>query len=104
MQFYIPIDGMVQLASYFLILLFSFSACHSSMKNWNEAIEDALTCVSKDPSFIKGYYRLAAAYTEIGNYDDAINALQTALTKEPGHPSPTNVDHTSQIMTNYKSN
>lgn len=60
------------------------SACHSSLKNWNEAIEDALKCVAKDPSFVKGYYRLAAAYTEVGNYDDAINALQTALTKEPG--------------------
>lgn len=60
------------------------SACHSSMKNWDSAIEDALKCVSKDPSFIKGYYRLASAYTEVGNYDDAINALQTALTKEPG--------------------
>jgi tetratricopeptide (TPR) repeat protein len=54
------------------------------MKNWEAAIEDASTCVAKDPSFIKGYYRLATAYTEIGNYDDALNVLQTALTKEPG--------------------
>lgn len=69
-------------------LLGSFSccsACHSALKAWQTAIEDALICVTKDPSFIKGYYRLATAYTEIGNYDDAISVLQTALTKDPGN-------------------
>jgi tetratricopeptide (TPR) repeat protein len=77
------------------------------MKNWEAAIEDASICVAKDPSFIKGYYRLATAYTEIGNYDDALNVLQTALTKEPGEPvAPSSSSSLGpslpQTMINYK--
>jgi hypothetical protein len=40
-------------------------------------------CVSKDANFIKGYYRLATAQTELHLYDDAISTLTAALVKEP---------------------
>jgi cytochrome c-type biogenesis protein CcmH/NrfG len=39
--------------------------------------------VEKDPSFVKGYYRLALALTEMGTYDEAISALITASKIEP---------------------
>mmetsp|Transcript_25013 Transcript_25013/g.36932 ORF Transcript_25013/g.36932 Transcript_25013/m.36932 type:complete len:256 (-) Transcript_25013:140-907(-) len=55
------------------------SACHSSLKAWDAAIQDASTCISKNPSFVKGYYRLAVAHTELGNFDDAQKVLQEAL-------------------------
>jgi chaperonin cofactor prefoldin len=59
------------------------SACYFSLKNWKNALEDALLCVSKDPKFIKGYYRLSAAQTELGLFNDAEATLKAALVLEP---------------------
>eukprot|EP01032_Pedospumella_encystans_P008268 gene8268-9834_t len=61
------------------------SACHASLKDWQSAFDDALVSISKDPKFIKGYYRLASAQTELGKYDDAETTLRAALTLEPGN-------------------
>lgn len=59
------------------------SACFFSLKKWEAAGEDASTCVQKDSSFIKGYYRLALALTEQGLYDDASSTLLNASKIEP---------------------
>lgn len=59
------------------------SACFFSLKKWEAASEDATTCVQKDSSFIKGYYRLALALTEQGLYDDASSTLLNACKIEP---------------------
>lgn len=53
------------------------------MKKWEAAGEDAATCIQKDSSFVKGYYRLALALTEQGLYDDASSTLLTACKIEP---------------------
>ena len=60
------------------------SACYAAIKNWQGSYEDALACISKDPKFIKGYYRLASAQTELMKFDDAETTLRAALTMEPG--------------------
>jgi hypothetical protein len=54
------------------------------LKDWQHAYDDALLCISKDPKFIKGYYRLASAQTELGNFDDAETTLRAGLILEPG--------------------
>lgn len=59
------------------------SACHASMQNWQQALEDALQCVAKDGNFIKGYFRLAIAQAELGYFDDAETTCRAALSKEP---------------------
>ena len=59
------------------------SACFFSLKKWEAAGEDAATCVQKDSSFVKGYYRLALALTEQGLYDDASSTLLNASKLEP---------------------
>ena len=61
------------------------SACYAVMKDWQKAYEDAVVCISKDSKFIKGYYRLASAQTELKKYDDAISTVRAALTIEPGN-------------------
>eukprot|EP01035_Chromulina_nebulosa_P032991 gene32991-44139_t len=61
------------------------SACYGALKQWERAYEDALMCVSKDPKFIKGYYRLSSAQTEMKKFDDSIATLRAALTLEPGN-------------------
>lgn len=50
-------------------------------------MDDAAQCVSKGPTFIKGFYRLATAQTELQLYDDAVNTLNMALSMEPGTPA-----------------
>jgi len=60
------------------------SACYASKQLWEKSAEDAGTCVTKDPNFIKGYYRFATALTELKKYDEAMATLQAALSKEPG--------------------
>ena len=69
---------------YLTMLTHLSSACHASLKDWQSAYDDALVSISKDPKFIKGYYRLASAQTELGKYDDAETTLRAALTLEPG--------------------
>mmetsp|Transcript_30969 Transcript_30969/g.52349 ORF Transcript_30969/g.52349 Transcript_30969/m.52349 type:complete len:259 (-) Transcript_30969:252-1028(-) len=61
------------------------SACHASLKDWQLAHDDALVSISKDPKFIKGYYRLASAQIEMQKYDDAETTIRAALTLEPGN-------------------
>lgn len=73
-------DGFTQRIVSFHII----SACHASLKDWQSAYDDALLSISKDPKFIKGYYRLASAQTELMKFDDAETTLRAALTLEPG--------------------
>jgi tetratricopeptide (TPR) repeat protein len=60
-----------------------FSACYASLKDWQKSLDDALLSVSKDPKYIKGYYRLSSAQAELQLFDDAETTLRAALTMEP---------------------
>jgi hypothetical protein len=42
-------------------------------------MEDAESCVKKDSKFVKGYYRLATAYSELGRFDDAELGIRTLI-------------------------
>ncbi len=64
-------------------MILSSSACHASLKDWQKSLEDALLSVSKDPKYIKGYYRLSSAQAELQLFDDAETTLRAALTMEP---------------------
>jgi hypothetical protein len=55
------------------------------LKEWQGAFEDALTSVSKDPKFVKGYFRLSSAQAELQKFDDAEATLRAVLTIEPGN-------------------
>jgi tetratricopeptide (TPR) repeat protein len=59
------------------------SACYASKKMWQESYDDAKMCIQKDYKFIKGYYRLASAQSELGLYDEAMETLNAALKVEP---------------------
>jgi prefoldin subunit 1 len=50
---------------------------------WKAALDDAAICVQKDNKFIKGYYRLATAQTEMKLYEDAEVTLKAAIQIEP---------------------
>ena len=59
------------------------SACYASKGMWKSALDDAAVCVQKDNKFIKGYYRLATAQTEMKLYEDAETTLKAAIQLEP---------------------
>lgn len=61
-----------------------YSACYAAKQRWDIALEDAVLCVSKDPKFIKGYFRLSAAQMELKQYSDAEATLKAVLQLEPG--------------------
>jgi hypothetical protein len=60
------------------------SACYAALLQWQKALEDALMCVAKDGTFLKGYFRLANAQAALNLYDDAETTCKAALAKEPG--------------------
>jgi len=65
------------------VLYSNRSACYAAKQRWDIALEDAVLCVSKDPKFIKGYFRLSAAQMELKQYSDAEATLKAVLQLEP---------------------
>jgi len=61
------------------ILFSNRSASHGGLKKWQLAADDAKECVRLDPSFIKGYYRLATAQIELEEYDAALATIRQGL-------------------------
>lgn len=61
------------------------SASYIGKKQWEEAISDAKQCIRLNPSFIKGYYRLASAQLENDDLDAAISTIKQGFNIEPGN-------------------
>ena len=49
------------------------------MKDWPAAIQDAKECIKLDPTFIKGFYRLATAQIEMQDVDGANATIKQGL-------------------------
>lgn len=56
------------------------SASNGGLSNWKEAAGDAKECIRLDPTFIKGYYRLAAAQIGLKEYAAATATIRQGLT------------------------
>lgn len=65
------------------VLFSNRSACFTSMHQYPDALTDAKECVKINPTWAKGYNRIAAAEFGLGNYDGAIKSYQQALEIEP---------------------
>lgn len=50
---------------------------------WDRAREDAKECIRLDPTFVKGYYRLATAQMAMEDHDGALATIRQGLTVEP---------------------
>jgi chaperonin cofactor prefoldin len=62
------------------------SACYAGKQNWASAAQDAKECIKVNPSFIKGYYRLANAQLELNEFDAALATTKQGLAIEPDNP------------------
>lgn len=61
------------------------SASYASLKKYPEAISDAKECIKLNPTFIKGYYRLATAQIENNDLDGAITTCKQGMNVDPGN-------------------
>lgn len=61
------------------------SLAHCSNGNYEAAIGDAVECLRLNPSFVKGYYRLAAAQISAGRTDEAAKTLEKGLKLDPSN-------------------
>jgi len=61
------------------------SACYAAEKDFAGSMKDAQMCVKIEPSFAKGYYRLAVAQLELGSPDEAVSTIRDGLKQDPGH-------------------
>lgn len=62
------------------------SACYGGKKDWASSAQDAKECIKVNPSFIKGYYRLANAQLEKNEFDSALATIKQGLAIEPDNP------------------
>lgn len=62
------------------------SASFAGMGNWEKAAADAKECIRLDPTFVKGYYRLATAQIELKEYDAAAATIRQGLGVEANNP------------------
>lgn len=61
------------------VLYSNRSASYASLKNFSKALEDAKKVIEINPSWAKGYNRVAAAEYGLGNLEEAKSAYQKAL-------------------------
>jgi stress-induced-phosphoprotein 1 len=48
-------------------------------------LTDADKCIELNPNFVKGYSRKGAAHYGLGQYEDAVDAYDEGLEREPGN-------------------
>ena len=65
------------------------SASYGGLEQWDKARDDAKECIRLDPSFVKGYYRLASAQMALQDHDGALATIRQGLTVEPNNPQLT---------------
>mmetsp|Transcript_45560 Transcript_45560/g.142692 ORF Transcript_45560/g.142692 Transcript_45560/m.142692 type:complete len:327 (-) Transcript_45560:302-1282(-) len=51
------------------------SAAYAAIGEWENAAADGQNCITKNREWIKGYFRLATAQQNMGQYQDAIDTL-----------------------------
>ena len=67
-----------------IICIKLYSACYAFLKKWENSLDDAILCLSKDAKSPKGYYRLAQAQIELNQLDEAEVTIIAALKLDPG--------------------
>lgn len=67
------------------VLFSNRSACHASLRDFDDALKDAEECVKINPSWAKGYTRKAAALHGLGDLIGASDAYEQALKLDPNN-------------------
>lgn len=62
------------------------SASYAGIGKWEKSAEDAKETIRLDPTFVKGYYRLATAQIELKEFDAAAATIRQGLGVEANNP------------------
>ena len=68
------------------LILYHHSACYAGKRDWETAASDAKECIRLDPTFVKGYYRLASAQIELKEWDAATATIKQGLSVDENNP------------------
>lgn len=91
---FIPTEGMFScifcmyiMYVYLSILLLCYcSASYAGKKDYLAAAGDAKECIRLDPTFVKGYYRLATAQIELKDWQGATATIKQGLAVDENNP------------------
>jgi len=72
----------------------NLALCYEKLNNPSAFKEAALKCIEVDPSFIKGYYRLAKAHSLLWEYEQQVSVIERGLEIDS-----TNVDLLKMLQT-----
>eukprot|EP00593_Proboscia_inermis_P005843 CAMPEP_0171299686 /NCGR_PEP_ID=MMETSP0816-20121228/8550_1 /TAXON_ID=420281 /ORGANISM="Proboscia inermis, Strain CCAP1064/1" /LENGTH=269 /DNA_ID=CAMNT_0011775695 /DNA_START=18 /DNA_END=827 /DNA_ORIENTATION=+ len=61
------------------------AASYGSISKWDSSASDAKKCIELDPTFVKGYYRLATAQIELNDLDGAHSTIKQGLNVDPSN-------------------
>lgn len=61
----------------------NMAMCYHSMGKYNDAVSSGKLAISNDPTYVKGYYRIAVACIALKNYGDARESLIKGLEIDP---------------------
>jgi chaperonin cofactor prefoldin len=64
----------------------NYSASYAGKNEWQAAADDAKECIKLDPSFVKGYYRLATAQIELDDLEGATKTIKQGLNVDQKNP------------------
>jgi tetratricopeptide (TPR) repeat protein len=67
------------------VLLSNRSAAHLKLHHKSKSLQDAKACLEANPTFSKGYSRLAAAQQSLGRWKDAQESYQKLLSLDPNN-------------------
>jgi tetratricopeptide (TPR) repeat protein len=56
------------------------------MGRWDEAVQTNLHILEVFPDDVRAYNRLGRAYTELGRHEEAVEAYEQALQRQPSNP------------------
>jgi tetratricopeptide (TPR) repeat protein len=65
------------------VLYANLALVQSNMGHDEEARQSALAATEQDPSYLKGFWRLGQALSKLGQTQDALQAMETALQLDP---------------------
>ena len=78
------------------------AACYLSLKKYHAAIEDCKLAIELDEKSVKPYYRLAQAYSSLGDLKTAFDTLKSGCEKHPQELNMRREYDNVQILMSYK--
>mmetsp|Transcript_7710 Transcript_7710/g.11608 ORF Transcript_7710/g.11608 Transcript_7710/m.11608 type:complete len:321 (+) Transcript_7710:101-1063(+) len=79
------------------------SASYASLEKWENSRDDAKQCVTVNKSFVKGYFRMATAQKNLGEYEAAKETLTRGLAVDPRNADlKKNVKEIDELIRNDK--